>query len=196
MTRFALALILMGIVLGPGYFALTTFFSGSQVLVQRLGDKGARFALRSGDVLHFSNANAFQPVEVDLAPALNTVGLALAFEIVGDVRVEPVRSSVYRAMLLANGTPLLQKEVTLSRGTEQGPDQQRWEQVATVDVPAAGRYVFVLQEMKSELPVSAVTLQVRRNVARPRMEFVWSGVMLMVVGVLAFLLGPRGIAQR
>lgn len=197
MKRLALALILMGVVLGPGYYALTAFFSGSKMLEQRLGEKGSRFTLGSGDVLHFSSANAFQPVEVDLDPAMNTVGLALVFDVVGDVHMEPVRANVYRAMLISNGTPLLEKAVTLSRGTSQGPDQQRWEEVATLDVPAAGKYVFVLQEAKTpELPVNGITLEVRRNVARVRMEFVWAGVMLIVVGVLAFFLGPRGVAQR
>ncbi|MFO1205361.1 MAG: hypothetical protein U1E63_06465 [Burkholderiales bacterium] len=196
MTRFSLALILMGLVFGPGYYALTLFFSGAKVLEQRLGEKGSRFSLQSGDVLHFSNANAFQPVEVDLDPGMNTVGLALVFDVVGDVRVEPVRGNTYRALLLANGTPLLQKEVTLSRGTNEGPDQHRWEQVASVDVPAAGKYVFVLQEMKSDLPVSGITLEVRRNVARPRMEFVWAGVLLLVGGVLAMLFGGRSGSPR
>jgi len=110
--------------------------------------------------------------------------------------VEPVRGNTYRALLLANGTPLLQKEVTLSRGTNEGPDQHRWEQVASVDVPAAGKYVFVLQEMKSDLPVSGITLEVRRNVARPRMEFVWAGVLLLVGGVLAMLFGGRSGTGR
>jgi hypothetical protein len=197
MRRFAIALMLMGLVLGPGYYALTAFFSGSEVLEQRFGEKGARFTLSAGDVLTFSGANAFRPVEIELDPVMNTIGFVLVFDMVGDTHVEPVRGNAYRALLLANGAPLFEKAVTVSRGTELGPNQLRSERVATLNVSAAGKYVFVLQETKaSELPLAGITLQVRRNVAHTRMGLVWSGVVLLVAGVIAFFLGTRGVTSR
>lgn len=192
MTRFSILLILIGLVLGPAYYAWASFFSGGKVAELRLGEKGTRFTLPSGDVMRFSNANAFQPVELALDPAMNTVGLVLVFEVVGDVRVEPVRGDAYQALLLANGHPLLQKQVSISRGSHQGPDQRWSELVATIDVPHPGTYTFVLEEAKPpELPLAGITLQVRRNVVRARMEVVWSGVALLVAGILSVFLASR-----
>jgi hypothetical protein len=191
-TRFSILLILVGLLLGPGYYAWASFFSGGKVAEHRLGEKGARWTLPSGDVIRFSNANAFKPVELALDPAMNTVGLALVFEVVGDVRVEPVRGNAYRALLLADGNPLVEKKVTLSRGTNPGPDQHWSELVATVDVPSAGTYTFVLAETApAELPLAGITLQVRRNVVRARMEVVWTGVALLVAGIVAFFVATR-----
>jgi hypothetical protein len=191
-TRFSILLILVGLMLGPGYYAWAAFFSGGKVAEHRLGEKGARWTLPSGDVMRFSNANAFKPVELELDPAMNTVGLALVFEVVGDVRVEPVRGNAYQALLLAAGAPLVEKQVAISRGANPGPDQLWSELVATVDVPSAGTYTFVLAETKPpELPLTGISLQVRRNVVRARMEVVWSGVALLVAGVVAFFFATR-----
>jgi hypothetical protein len=191
-TRFSILLILAGLLLGPGYFAWAAFFSGGKVAEHRLGEKGARWTLPSGDVMRFSNANAFKPVELQLDPAMNTVGLALVFEVVGDVRVEPVRGNAYQALLLADGTPLVEKRVAISRGTNPGPDQRWSELVATIDVPSAGTYTFVLEETEPpELPLTGISLQVRRNVVRVRMEVVWAGVALLVAGIVAFFVGTR-----
>jgi hypothetical protein len=191
-TRFSILLILVGLMLGPGYYAWAAFFSGGKVAEHRLGEKGARWTLPSGDVMRFSNANAFKPVELELDPAMNTVGLALVFEVVGDVRVEPVRANAYQALLLGQGAPLVEKQVAISRGANPGPDQLWSELVATVDVPSAGTYTFVLAETKPpELPLTGISLQVRRNVVRARMEVVWSGVALLVAGVVAFFFATR-----
>ncbi len=192
MTRFSILLILVGLMLGPGYYAWAAFFSGGKVAEHRLGEKGARWTLPSGDVMRFSSANAFKPVELELDPAMNTVGLALVFEVVGDVRVEPVRGNAYQALLLAAGAPLVEKQVAISRGANPGPDQLWSELVATIDVPSAGTYTFVLAETKPpELPLTGISLQVRRNVVRARMEVVWSGVALLVAGVVAFFFATR-----
>ena len=192
MTRFSLLLIVVGLVLGPGYYAWTAFFSGRLVSEHRLAEKGARWTMPNGDVMRFSNANAFKPVELALDPAMNTVGLVLVFEVVGDVHVEPVRSNAYRAHLLVEGSPLVEKQVTIGRGTSQGPDQRRSELVATIDVPGAATYTFVLEETRPpELPLAGISLQVRRNVVRARMEVVWSGVALLVAGVVAFFVTSR-----
>ena len=192
MTRFAVLLILVGLGLGPGYYAWAAFFSGARVAEHRLGDKGERWTLPSGDVMRSSNANTFKPVEIPLDPAMNTVGIALVFEVVGDVRVEPVRGNAYQALLLADGNPLVQKRVTISRGTSQGPDQRWSELVATVDVPSARTYTFVLEETSApELPLTGISLQVRRNVVRARMELVWAGVALLVAGIVAFFSASR-----
>lgn len=192
MTRFSILLILIGLMLGPGYYAWASFFSGGKVAEHRLGEKGSLFTLPSGDVMRFSNANAFQPIELALDPAMNEVGLVLVFEVVGDVRVEPVRGNAYRALLLANGEPLLQKQVNISRGSSQGPDQRWSELVATIDVPHPGTYTFVLEETKPpELPLAGITLQVRRNVLRARMDVVWSGIALLVAGIFSVCLAKR-----
>jgi hypothetical protein len=190
--RIPIVLLVVGLVFGPGYYAWAAFFSGATVAEYRLGEKGTRWTLSNGDVMHFSNSNAFKPVEVALDPAMNMVGLALIFEVVGDVRAEPVRGNAYQALLLAAGTPLVAKQVTIRRGTEQGPDQRWLELVATVDVPAAGTYTFVLKETATpELPLAGISLQVRRNVVRARMEVVWTGVALLVAGVIGFFVATR-----
>jgi hypothetical protein len=86
----------------------------------------------------------------------------------------------------------VQKHVTISRGTSQGPDQRWSELVATVDVPSARTYTFVLEETSApELPLTGISLQVRRNVVRARMELVWAGVALLVAGIVAFFSASR-----
>jgi len=198
LKRLSIALVLAGLVLGPGYYAWTSFFSGAMVAEHRLGEKGGRWTLPSGDVMRFSKANAFKPVELALDPAMNTVGLALVFEVVGDVRVEPVRGNAYAALLFAGASPLVEKQVSISRGPNPGPNQLWSELVATVDVPTAGTYTFVLEETKPpELPLADIRLQVRRNVVRARMEIVWSGVAMLVAGVIAFFVATgRGAPVR
>jgi hypothetical protein len=111
---------------------------------------------------------------------------------VGDVRVEPVRGNAYQALLLADGTPVVEKRVAISRGTNPSPDQRWSELVATVDVPSARTYTFVLEETDlPELPIAGISLQVRRNVVRARLELVWAGVALLVAGILTLFVATR-----
>ena len=192
MKRLSIVLVLLGLVLGPGFYAWSAFFSGGKVVAYKLGEKGARWTLPSGDVMRFSTANAYEPVELALDPKMNSVGLVLLFEVVGDVRVEPVRGNAYRALLLADGTPVVEKPVTIRRGTNQGPDQRWSELAAIVDVPSAGKYAFVLEETAPpELPLAGITLEVRRNIVRPMMQLVWAGVALLVAGIIGFFLATR-----
>ena len=82
--------------------------------------------------------------------------------------------------------------MSIRRGANPGPDQRWSELVATIDVPAAGAYTFVLEEVAPpELPLAGIGLQVRRNVVRARMEVVWAGVALLVAGVVAFFVTSR-----
>ena len=193
MKRPAVLLILLGLAFGPGYYAWSTFFSGSNVAEHRLGEKGDRWTLSHGEVMRFSKGNAFKPVELALEPAMNPVGLVLVFEVVGDVHMQPVRGNVYHALLLRDALPVLQKQVTIGRGTELGPDQRRSELVATLEVPSTGVYTFVLEETEPpELPLGGITLEVRRNVILPRMDVVWAGAALLVAGVVGFFLAGRG----
>ena len=193
MTRFSVLLILVGLVLGPGYYAWAAFFSGGKVAEHRLGEKGARWTLPSGDVMRFSNANTFEPVELALDPAMNTVGLALVFEVVGDVRVEPVRGNAYQALLLADGQPA---------GGETGDHQPRDQSRPGSALVGAGR--DRRRAERRHVHVRARGDQAARAAAhghqpagaaerrpRARMEVVWSGVALLVAGVVAFFFATR-----
>lgn len=199
-NRFAVILIVAGLLMGPGYYAYSAFFSGTEVAEERLGAKGERFTLSDGSVLRFPKANAFEPVVLDLAPEMNAVGLVLKLDITGDVRQEPVRGNEYRVLLLADGNPLVQKKVSIQRGTNLGPGEVWHELVALVDVPVSGKYYFVLEESAPpELPVTAITVEVRRNVVQANRGIVWSGVAMLALGVLSMLTGfggGRGVVTR
>jgi hypothetical protein len=187
-TTSALILIVLGLLLGPGYYAYCEKLSGEEAGRWELQERAQRWTLPDGSIQRFTGHLAFRPVILDLSPKHNDIRLRLTFHAASGTAAGENR---YQASLLdLDDQPLAQRDVavTLDSGESATVD------VATVPVRVPSDHVFILEEPGAEKSaVTHVTLVVFQDVERLVPALAWTGAAMLVAGgaLLAFALARR-----
>jgi hypothetical protein len=185
--RFALLLIVLGLLLGPGYYVYCQHLSGKEVGRYELRERAERWTMPDGSVQRFSGHLAYQPVVLQLTPERNDVRLRLTFHAAGDTTAG--RNS-YLATLFDLDHPLVQRELDIDLKAGAATPAT----VATLPVHAPGEHVFILEELgRPAASISHVTLTVYQGAERLVATLAWAGTAMLLVGValLAYLAMAR-----
>lgn len=183
LQRWAAWLIALGLMLGPVYFILSTYILGEAGESVVLTERGQRWTLPDGAILHFARAQAYRPVEVKLTPEMNRIGLQLVFEAAAGSR-QGDGPDDYQADLLQTDQPILQRPLQISLQ----PGEKKTVNAGTLEVYYPGAYVFVLEApLTPHVPLSQVTLNIHRNVHVPLMPLVWLGLAMIAAGLAFYL---------
>jgi hypothetical protein len=180
-------LLMVGLLLGPGYYVVARYLSGEPGVAITLTDRAAHWTLADGTILHFLRGQAYRPVAIELDPKMNRIAFELGFEFPPVQGSAPLRASEeYAATLLQADQPILQRTVTVPAepGTTRNID------VGSIEVYYPGSYTFILEGPDSpRLPASKVTVQVRQKIEPLSLPFFVGGRVVLVVG-LALSLEP------
>ena len=183
MQRWAAWMLAIGLMLGPVYFILTVYLLGDSGDALVLTERGPRWTLPDGAILHFARGQAYRPLEVQLTPEMNPIGLRLVFEAAAGPR-QGEGPDDYQATLMQADQPILQRpvQVRLQPGGSQTID------AGTLEVYYPGAYIFVLETPAApHVPLTQVTLRIRQHVQTPIMPLVWLGVALIAAGLAFYL---------
>jgi hypothetical protein len=183
----ALILIVLGLLLGPGYYAYCAYLSGEEAGRYELQERAERWTLPDGSIQRFSGHLAYRPVILELTPERNDVRLRLTFHAALNAGAGENR---YQVTLFDLDQPVVQRdvEVALSAGHSASVE------VATIPVRQPSDHIFILEEVGAETAaVTHVTLIVAQDVERLVPSLAWTGVAMLVGGciVLAFPLRSR-----
>lgn len=182
----AALLILLGMLFGPAYWLLWERLSGSDGPSFELTERGRRWTLSDGTLLHFAKGQAYRPVAVELDPDMNRIGLRLTFEPDGGAGPSTPDTDDYEVTVLQGDQPILQRalRITVKPGHSLAVD------AGTFEVFYPGSYTFLMEGPDApHRPISRVGLRLRKNVETPAMPVVWGGLAALVVG-LALLIEP------
>lgn len=183
MQRWAAWMLAIGLMLGPVYFILTQYLLGEAGPSFVLTERGQRWTLPDGAILHFVRGAAYRPVEVQLAPEMNPIGLQLVFEAASTTR-QGEGADDYQATLLQADQAILQRPVQVLLQ----PGEKKTINAGTLDVYYPGAYLFVLEAPAApHVPLSQVTLNIRQHVQVPLMPLVWLGVAMIAAGLAFYL---------
>ena len=183
MQRWAAWMLAIGLMLGPVYFVMTAYILGEPGPSFVLTERGPRWTLPDGAILRFSRGAAYRPVEVQLQPEMNPIGLQLVFEAAAGPR-QGEGADDYQATLLQADQAILQRPLQVSLQ----PGEKKSIKAGTLEVYYPGAYIFVLEGPAApHVPVSQVTLNIRQHVQTPIMALVWLGAAMIVVGVAFYL---------
>jgi hypothetical protein len=173
----AVLLIVLGLLIGPGYYVFCEHISGRPGQNHMLTERGNRWALPDGSILRFRGGKAYKPLPVELTPESNDYRLRFSFNV---AQTDPVA---------ADGTN--EYQVSLLQGDSGGTHrsiQVRGRGNITValdplEIFFPGSYVLVLEEVGTPpLTVSGVSVRIDTGVEKPTMWIAWSGVVLLVFG--------------
>jgi hypothetical protein len=180
-------LLMVGLLLGPGYYIVAKYLSGEPGATLMLTDRAARWTLPDGTILHFVRGQAYRPVAIELDPNMNRIAFELRFEFAPAQGSAAARASEeYAATLLQADQPILQRTLTVD--AESGTTRKL--DVGSIEVYYPGSYTFILEGPDSpRVPVSKVTVQVRHKIEPLSLPFFVGGLVVLVVG-LALSLQP------
>ena len=169
-------LVLLGLLLGPGYYLYCEHLSGRLTATFELSERADRWALPDGSIQRFRGGLAYRPVILDLHPERNFVRLTLTFDMPAEGQQAVNRD---QATLFDLDHPLLQRELAV----EARPGASASQRVGTVQVHTPGAHLFLLEELGAPgLTPARVVLTVREEVERPVMPLVWAGIAMLLAG--------------
>jgi len=189
----AILLIVLGLLIGPGYQAYCERWSGRQVDSVTLSERADRWLMPDGSIQRFRSGLAYRPVAITLHQDMGRVRFTLTFDF--PPQGEPGEME-YLATLLIIDHPIFEQPVHVPMTGETTVP------VRTFDVESPGTYLFLLEEVGTpRQPATQVTLGMRVELEKLYQPLMWFGYAVLLVGLalLAYALargGRRGSALR
>jgi hypothetical protein len=173
----AILLIVLGVILGPAYYGYCEYVSGEDLQSITVNERADRWTLPDGSIEHFRNGLAYSPVELTLRPDLNRLRISLSFDFPDQGKGPQVE---YLATLLDQGYPVIVQPLQLHAS---GRVERR---VRTFEVPHAGDYLFLLEEVGPPRAAASVTVRLRGQIEQLVRPLIWFGYGLLLAGTGVF----------
>lgn len=180
-------MLLLGLLLGPGYGVYTQFYSGENIGVYKIyPQENAR--LQHSDVSNQSNHSFL----ITLDPSMNPVRLVAVYFYRKDFSISMNRRSDFLVSLSLNGDSLWTKAFSLSVNKESNQTGSRnaSESIITFNVGEAGEYLLDVSAGDLQT-VSLIGLRVvaRKNVSTINIPVMVFGIILSLFGFISLLYG-------
>jgi hypothetical protein len=173
----ALLLIVLGLLIGPGYYGFCEHVSGRAGQTYALTERGNRWTMPDGSILRLRGGMAYKPVPLELTPDSNGYRLRFTFNVTqqGDATDA---TNEYQVSLLQGDNGIAERSIKVNgRGKVE-------KVLDPLQIFYPGGYMLVLEEVGAPpLAVSGVSLQIDTGVEKPKMWVAWSGLVLLVFGV-------------
>lgn len=172
----ALLLIVLGLLIGPGYYAFCEHVSGRPGQNYALTERSNRWTLPDGSILRLRGGLAYKPLPLELTPDSNSYRLRFSFNVTQADATDAAND--YQVSLLQGDTGVAERSVQVKgRGNVTVT-------LNPLQIFYPGSYLLVLEEVGTPpLTVSGVSLQIDTGVEKPKMWIAWSGLVLLVFGV-------------
>jgi LPXTG-motif cell wall-anchored protein len=178
--RAALLLVVLGMLVGPGYYAFCAYLSGRPGKTYAMTERANRWTLPDGGILRVRGGMAYKPVPLELTPDENGYRMRFTFNV---TQVDASKASNnYEATLMQGDISVMRRDIHVDgRG-----------RVAVALDPLKilypGSYTLLLEEVGAPaLVVDGVGLQLDTGVEQPKMWLAWSGLALLAAGVILLL---------
>lgn len=176
-------LLVLGIFLGPAYYAYCLLVSGHTARTIEMTDRASRWTTADGSILHFTNGLAYKPVTLLLTPEMNSVLFRLEFNFGQNTATPPKGALKFEASLAESDQTVLERPLRLQadKSGTQTVD------IGPMEIPYAADYMFLLVEVGNAATPAKIKLKVIENMKSPVMSIVWTG-MALLIGALIFSL--------
>lgn len=176
LQRAALILLVLGVLLGPGYYAFCERLSGEEIGRYDLGEPASRWTLPDGTIQRFSGHRAFQPLLLDLDPARNEFRVTATFHAAPGASAGTNR---YLATLALAEQPVFQRDLEVALE----PGASRSLVIANFPVRLQGAHLLIIEETGTPAAaVAQVTVTVLQNVKPLVRPLAWSGFAMLLLG--------------
>lgn len=171
----SIVLLILGLLLGPGYYVYTRYFTGQVVATQALPLAGTRI----------------EATNVAVRPDMNPIGLVLRFSAAHGQTINPPDTprNAYRARLVDGERVVLDERFSLISSLVESAVALQFQQALPLfDAERAANYRLELSlDGDAQMQVSSVDVQVRAGMRAPDLRVVAAGLVLLVLGVVGVL---------
>ncbi len=172
-------LLVLGIILGPVYYAYCIYLSGESAQKIPMTERAQRWELPDGTIVRFPTGLGYKPVVLDLRPEMNLVTLKVNFEFPeGTGTGSPVELQ-YQATLVQFGHTILERPIIL-RVTRSGTQSI---DLGPFEISYPGPYIVLLEEAGKRPLTPLVSLDVIEKIEKPVMPLAWAGIVLLIVAL-------------
>ena len=173
-------LLVVGILLGPVYYAYCLLFSGQAIQTINMTERASRWVTPDGIILRFANGLAYKPVALVLRPDMNRVALRLRFTFAdGSSTRSPVELR-YQATLVQLDHTILERPMLL-RVTRAGTQTM---DIGPLEILYPAEYLFLLEEAGEAELVPALSLELIEKIETPVRSIVWFGLALLIIALI------------
>ena len=173
------ALLVIGLVLGPGYYVYSHFLSGKVASTHLL-------------VKHQAADNHFDPVPIELSPSMGKIGLILRFQTDHGPVMTPTQMprNTYRAILKSGDRTVFDQPVELTSTSMEHVALLNFSEAMPVFRAAtSGAYQLeISQTGEAGMNLISANVQVRTGVVEPDKTLMTAGFGLLAAGVAMLLL--------
>jgi hypothetical protein len=185
-NRYGSLLVMLGLLLGPGYYLFCEYLSGEPGPSFTLTERAARWTLSDGTILRFTRGRGYKPVSVELTPDMNRIAFRLAFEAAPGEPGARKAEDEYRITLLQADQPIFERRLLV----KPSPGARTAVEAGRLEIFFPGTYDLLVEELGTpQVPLAKIEVQVRQRVETLFMPVMWIGIVLLVVG-LALTLEP------
>lgn len=173
-------LLVLGILLGPVYYAYCLLFSGETTQTIDMTERASRWVTPDGSILRFSKGLAYKPVVLALNPDMNRIALRLNFTFAdGNNALTPVELQ-YQATLVQLDHTVLERPMLL-RVTRAGTQTT---DIGPLEIPYPAEYLFLLEQAGEPKLVPTLSLELVEKIETPVRPIVWSGLALLIIAAI------------
>jgi Fe-S cluster assembly ATPase SufC len=176
-------LLVLGIVLGPVYYAYCLLFTGETTQHIKLTERANRWVTVDGSILRYANGLAYKPVALQLAPHMNRVSLRLQLSLPEQHTRTAAAELRYQASLLQLEHTVMQRPVTVKISA----GQSREVDIGPLEIPYPAEYLFVLEEIGTPVQIPTLSLELMEKIEVPSRPVVWSGMALLMLAAIISL---------
>ena len=188
-----LLLLVVGILLGPVYYAYCLLFSGKTTQTIEMTERASRWVTADGIILRFGNGQAYKPVALALSPDMNRVALRLSFTFADGSTARSPPELQYQATLLQLDHTVLERPMLL-RVARAGTQTQ---DIGPLEIPYPAEYLFLLEEAGEPELVPTLSLELIEHIVTPVRSIVWTGLgLLMIAAFIALRDAVRAVRSR
>ena len=173
-------LLVLGILLGPVYYAYCLFLTGETAQTVKMTERAARWTTADGSILRFSNGLAYKPVTLELAPDLNRVTFRLNFTFDEVTPSQQGTELTYQASLVELDHTVVERALRIKAAGS----RKRTVNVGPVQILYPAEYVFLLVEAGQFDAAPQVELVVLTNVQTPARSIIWTGMGLLIAALI------------
>lgn len=173
-------LLVLGVLLGPAYYAYCVLLSGHITQTIEMTERASRWTIADGSILRFSNGLAYKPVSLLLTPDMNSVMFRLDFAFKDEGGNPATDKLRYQVSLAESGHTVLEHPIRVkaaSSGTQTVD-------VGPLQVPYAADYMFLLVEVGDIATTPKVSVKVLEKAQTPMMSVVWTGMGLLIAALI------------
>jgi hypothetical protein len=186
-------LLVVGILLGPVYYAYCLLFSGETTQTIEMTERASRWVTGDGTILRFANGQAYKPLALALSPDMNRVVLRLNFTFPQSSSARSAIEIRYQATLVQLDHTVLERPMLLrvARAGTQTRD------IGPLEIPYPAEYLFLLEEAGEPELVPALSLELIQHIDTPIRSIVWTGLgLLMIAAFIALRDTVRAVRSR